>query len=69
MFVFQTLFYEQDFALQVAQVCAYELGIPLSKVCIRSNNTLVNSNSVTTGGSVTSELCCKVCRYYTYMFS
>lgn len=48
---------------KVAQVCAYELGVPLEKVSIKSTNNLVNPNLLWTGGSVTSELCCKVFRF------
>lgn len=41
-------------------MCAYELGVPLDLIKVKANNTLSNANDVTTGGSITSELCCKV---------
>ena len=41
-------------------MCAYELGVPLDLIKIKANNTLSNANDVTTGGSITSELCCMV---------
>ena len=46
--------------LQVAQVVAYELGIPVDFVAVKSTNSTMNANNFTTGGSVTSEECCKV---------
>ena len=44
----------------MAQVCAYELGIPISMVTVRGTNTVVEPNNMNTGGSVTSESCCQV---------
>lgn len=41
-------------------MCAYELGVPLDLIKVKANNTLSNANDVTTGGSITSELCCMV---------
>ncbi|XP_033731118.1 xanthine dehydrogenase-like [Pecten maximus] len=40
------------------QVCAYKLGIPVDMIRVVANNTVVNANSITTGGSITSEICC-----------
>lgn len=48
----------QGINTKVAQVCAYELGVPLDLIKVKANNTLSNANDVTTGGSITSELCC-----------
>ncbi|KAK7486654.1 hypothetical protein BaRGS_00022055, partial [Batillaria attramentaria] len=43
---------------KVAQVCAYELGVPLSLIRVAKGSSLTNANSITTGGSITSELNC-----------
>lgn len=48
----------QGINTKVAQVCAYELGVPVDLIKIKANNTLSNANDVVTGGSITSELCC-----------
>ncbi|XP_076115153.1 xanthine dehydrogenase-like isoform X1 [Mytilus galloprovincialis] len=48
----------QGINTKVAQVCAYELGVPMDLIKIKANTTLANANDVTTGGSITSELCC-----------
>ena len=53
-------YYIYVFELQVAQVCAYELGIPMDKVKVKATNSLTSANSITTGGSITSENCCEV---------
>ena len=45
---------------QVAQVVAYELGIPLSMVTVKGATSTVAGNNTPTGGSVTSECCCQV---------
>ena len=45
---------------QVAQVAAKTLGIPIELIRIKPTNTLISPNDFTTGGSTTSELCCKV---------
>ena len=45
---------------QVVQVAAFELGIPLSMIRVRPTESVTNSNSASTGGSITSELCCQV---------
>jgi xanthine dehydrogenase/oxidase len=49
----------QGISTKAAQVCAYELGIPLELITIRPGDNLVNANSMTTGGSTTSELICQ----------
>ncbi|OQV18343.1 Xanthine dehydrogenase [Hypsibius exemplaris] len=46
----------QGINTKVAQVVAYELGIPLDLVSIKPNFSLTNANANSTGGSVTSEL-------------
>ena len=38
------------------QVCAYELGVPLTLVRVKKGSSIANANSITTGGSITSEL-------------
>ena len=50
----------QGIHTKVAQVCAYELGIPLEKISVKSTNNLVNPNALFTGASVTTEMCSKV---------
>ena len=50
----------QGLHTKVAQVCAFELGIPLEKISVKSTNNLVNPNCLFTGGSVVTELCSKV---------
>ena len=47
----------QGLNTKVAQVCAHELGVPLSAISVKTNNTLVNPNGFVTGGSVGSEMC------------
>ena len=42
--------------LQVSQVCAYELGVALSLIRVKKGSSISNANSITTGGSITSEL-------------
>ncbi|XP_013406957.1 xanthine dehydrogenase isoform X2 [Lingula anatina] len=49
----------QGINTKVVQVCAYELGIDISKVSVKAANSVVNANSITTGGSITSEINCK----------
>jgi xanthine dehydrogenase/oxidase len=44
----------QGINTKVAQVCAYELKIPIEYVSIKSPDTVTTANSLTTGGSVTS---------------
>ena len=53
---------------QVAQVAAKTLGVPLDYIKIKPTNTLIGPNDVTTGGSITSELCCLVRYTYMYMY-
>lgn len=50
----------QGIHTKVAQCVAYEFGIPIETISVKSTNNLVNPNILWTGGSVTSELCCKV---------
>ncbi|KAK3581553.1 hypothetical protein CHS0354_031893 [Potamilus streckersoni] len=49
----------QGINTKVAQVCAYEFGIPISMIKVKSSNSFVGANSITTGGSITSESCCQ----------
>ena len=46
--------------LQVAQVCAFELGVPMDIITVKANDTTANANDFVTGGSISSELCCLV---------
>ena len=55
------------YLLQVAQVAAKTLGIPLEMVKIKSSMTLTNPNGQTTGGSITSELNCLVSPLHHYI--
>ncbi|KAK5639262.1 hypothetical protein RI129_011754 [Pyrocoelia pectoralis] len=48
----------QGINTKVAQVCAYSLGIPLDHVVIKPSNVMISPNSMTTGGSLTSEAVC-----------
>ncbi|XP_055334051.1 uncharacterized protein LOC129585412 [Paramacrobiotus metropolitanus] len=43
---------------KVAQVVAHELNIPLDQVSIKANMSFTSANATSTGGSMTSELCC-----------
>ncbi|XP_052797561.1 xanthine dehydrogenase/oxidase-like isoform X2 [Mya arenaria] len=52
---------------KAAQVCAYELGVPIDLIKVKATNSNTTANSITTGGSITSENvcagvieCCKV---------
>ena len=45
---------------KVAQVAAMELGVPMVTIKIKPCSTVTNPNSLATGGSTTSELCCQV---------
>ncbi|KAK7099380.1 uncharacterized protein [Littorina saxatilis] len=56
----------QGINTKTAQVCAYELGVPMSLIRVKKGSSVCNANSMTTGGSITSELnamgvieCCK----------
>ena len=52
-------------SLQVAQVAAKTLGIPIEMIKVKPSMTLTNPNGITTGGSITSELNCFVSyRFY-----
>jgi xanthine dehydrogenase/oxidase len=48
----------QGINTKVAQVVAYTLGVPLSKVTVELPTQFTLPNAACTGGSVTSELCC-----------
>lgn len=52
------------FVFQAAQVCAFELGIPVDMIKIKPTNTLTAAGSCFTGSSVTSELVAKVSHHY-----
>nr|XP_058949586.1 xanthine dehydrogenase/oxidase-like isoform X1 [Pocillopora verrucosa] len=49
----------QGINTKVAQVVAYQLKCPLDKIAIKPTSAFSNPNSGATGGSITSELCCK----------
>ena len=46
--------------VQVAQVVAQTLGVPLELVFMKPSTAFTNPNGEATGGSTTSELCCQV---------
>ncbi|KAH9518829.1 hypothetical protein Btru_006359 [Bulinus truncatus] len=48
----------QGINTKVTQVCAYEFGIPMDKIRVQTSSSVINANSITSGGSITSELCC-----------
>ncbi|XP_037075287.1 LOW QUALITY PROTEIN: indole-3-acetaldehyde oxidase-like [Pollicipes pollicipes] len=48
----------QGLNTKVAQVCAYELGVPLDMVAVKPSNNLVSPNPSPTGGSIGSEMTC-----------
>ena len=50
----------QGINTKVAQVAAMTLGIPMERIKIKPCSTLTSPNSITTGGSTTSELNCFV---------
>jgi xanthine dehydrogenase/oxidase len=50
----------QGINTKAAQVVAYELGIPVDLINVRKPENLISANSITTGGSITSELVCQV---------
>ena len=50
----------QGIHTKLAQVCAYELGIPLEMVTVKTANNTFNANSQWTGGSVTTEIVARV---------
>ncbi|CAF0756244.1 unnamed protein product [Brachionus calyciflorus] len=57
----------QGIHTKVAQVCAYELGVPIEMISIKPADSFNNLNAQCTGGSFTSELvsqacieCCKI---------
>ncbi|XP_048729395.2 xanthine dehydrogenase-like isoform X2 [Ostrea edulis] len=49
----------QGINTKVMQVCASTFGIPMDLIKVKPTDSLTTANSVTTGGSITSELCCK----------
>lgn len=46
--------------LQVAQVAAYVLGVPLSQVKVKATETMIGANSAVTGASIGTDLCAHV---------
>ncbi|XP_071122788.1 uncharacterized protein [Mytilus edulis] len=48
----------QGINTKVAQVCAFELGVPIDIISVKSTQTTSNANDFVTGGSIGSELCC-----------
>ncbi|KAK7469495.1 hypothetical protein BaRGS_00036474 [Batillaria attramentaria] len=48
----------QGINTKAAQVCAYELGVPLSNIRVKRLNTVTNANSTMNGGSIGTELNC-----------
>jgi xanthine dehydrogenase/oxidase len=48
----------QGINTKVAQVVAKTLNIPLDRVRVKASNNLVNPNSMTSGGAITSEVVC-----------
>ncbi|XP_046360648.2 indole-3-acetaldehyde oxidase-like isoform X2 [Haliotis rufescens] len=46
----------QGINTKMMQVCAFELGIPMDTIKVKPTTTLADSNSITTGGSITSEV-------------
>jgi len=49
----------QGINTKATQVCAYKLGITMDNIRVKPSSTTINPNSITTGGSITSELVCK----------
>lgn len=45
----------QGINTKVAQVAAYLLKVPLEKIQIKGNNTIINPNNAVTGGSITTD--------------
>lgn len=50
----------QGINTKVAQVAAYALGIPLASISVKPTNNVQSANSLFTGTSSTSEMCCYV---------
>jgi len=48
----------QGIHTKVIQVCAWKLGIPIEMVNVVPTGSVVTTNSQSTGGSSTSEICC-----------
>ena len=49
-----------SYPMQVAQVAAKTLGVPIGFVKVKPTNSLTNPNGMGTGGSIGSELNCLV---------
>lgn len=45
---------------KVSAVVAYKLNIPMETISIKGTNNIINPNAQASGGSITSELVCKV---------
>ncbi|KAM3961487.1 LOW QUALITY PROTEIN: uncharacterized protein ACR2FA_004382 [Aphomia sociella] len=45
----------QGINTKAAQICAYTLNIPLEKIQVKGNNTIITPNGAVTGGSITSQ--------------
>lgn len=52
----------QGINTKAAQVAAYALGIPYEMISIKRMDNVVGANAGATGGSMTSEVICHVCR-------
>jgi len=52
--------YKPALVFQVAQVAAFALGIPVDDVLVQRTSSITSANSECTGGSITSEVTCKV---------
>jgi len=50
----------QGINTKVAQVAAMTLNVPIERIVIKPSSTMTSPNSITTGGSTTSELNCLV---------
>ncbi|XP_048242204.1 xanthine dehydrogenase-like isoform X1 [Haliotis rufescens] len=46
----------QGINTKMMQVCAFELGIPMDTIKVKATSSLANSNSITSGGSITSDV-------------
>lgn len=45
----------QGLNTKVAQVCAYKLGVPLSKISVKGTSSFISPNTMVTGASIGSE--------------
>lgn len=50
----------QGINTKVAQVVAFELGVPLETISVKETSVITNANAFPTAGSMTSELVCMV---------